>query len=71
MLIVSTDFNVDYPHPITPATKVVEALMPHAPLELPREIDDFDTMQWNGNSDFIFVSFSTLVSKEMNYIIDL
>ncbi|EDV23757.1 uncharacterized protein TRIADDRAFT_3259, partial [Trichoplax adhaerens] len=70
MLIVSTDFAIDYPRPITPATKVVGALLPHAPLKLPQELSDFAELLHNDSQDFAIVSFGTLVSKAMDNIID-
>lgn len=59
ILIANADFAIDYPRPITPATKVVGPILPKPPKPLPLQLEQFISANSNGT---IIVSFGSVVT---------
>ncbi|EDV23961.1 uncharacterized protein TRIADDRAFT_57718 [Trichoplax adhaerens] len=66
-LIANGDFAVDYPRPITPATKVVGPLLPKPAQTLPDDLQQFASANKNGT---IVVSFGSVMIG-LKYVTDL
>ncbi|EDV28864.1 uncharacterized protein TRIADDRAFT_20011, partial [Trichoplax adhaerens] len=67
ILLVASDFAIEFPRPITPGVKMIGPVTVQSPQPLPQDIENFINSNSNG---FIFVSFGT-VAVALNAITDI